>query len=101
MCVIAPCKKMLQYRGRIQKLSIYFLVLDVSQKWKLLIKKMNVIKTTKGGECWEIFWGFIKNIERQFFNKHKICCESEVSHEFQFQFRTITRQQQCCSETKM
>lgn len=32
------------------------------------------------------FRGFIKNIERQFFNKDKICCDSEVSHKIQFLF---------------
>lgn len=61
---------------------------------KLLIKKNNIIKTTKGRE--KCFWGFIKNIERQFFNKHKICCETErereresrevFSHKIQFLF---------------
>lgn len=38
------------------------------------------------------FRGFIKNIERQFFNKDKICCDSEVPHKIQFLF---------CSAQKM
>lgn len=33
-----------------------------------------------------LFRDLLNNIERQIFNKHKICCDSEVSHKIQFLF---------------